>query len=115
MASNAEPSFVRLLQDILSNIEHILRSEIRLAKVEFTDEVSKGGKAGAVLAAGIVFALYAIGFLLLAGMYGLSQRLPLWTAALLTGAFAGIVAALLIVTGKHRIAQVHLKPERAVE
>src|SRR5690349_11555708 len=115
MESKVEPSFVQLVQEILTNIQHILRSEVRLAKAEVTEEVSKGGKAGAVLAGGVVFALYALGFLLLSAVYALSLRMPLWGASLVTAAFAGVVAAVLIVIGRKRISTVHLKPERTVE
>jgi uncharacterized membrane protein YqjE len=115
MESSAEPSFVQLVQDILSNVRHILRSEVRLAKVELTEEVSKGGKASAVLLGGVVFALYALGFLLLAAVYALSLSMPLWGAALVTAGFAAVVATVSIVIGRQRIGRVHLKPERTVE
>jgi hypothetical protein len=115
METKVEPSLVQLMQDILSNVQHILRSEVRLATAEVKEEVGKGGKAGAVLVAGVVFALYALGFLLLGAVYALSLRMPLWSAALVTAGFAGVVAAVLIVIGRRRIGQVHLKPERTVE
>ena len=71
METKVEPSLVQLMQDILSNVQHILRSEVRLATAEVKEEVGKGGKAGAVLVAGVVFALYALGFLLLGAVYAL--------------------------------------------
>ena len=74
-----------------------------------------GGKASAVLLGGVVFALYALGFLLLAAVYALSLSMPLWSAALVTAAFAAVVAAAGIVIGRQRIGRVHLKPERTVE
>lgn len=115
MESKVEPSFVQLVQDILTNVQHILRSEVRLAKTEVTEELSKGGKASAVLVGGVVFALYALGFLLLAAVYALALKMPLWGAALVTAGFAGVVATVLIVVGRQRIGHVHLKPERTVE
>lgn len=115
MESNVEPSFVQLVQDILSNVRHILRSEVSLAKVELTEEVRKGGKASAVLLGGVVFALYALGFLLLAAVYALSLSMPLWSAALVTAGFAGLIATVAIIVGRQRIGRVHLKPERTVE
>src|SRR5579872_2711018 len=115
MSSNTEPSFVQLLQDIVASIERLLRSELRLVKTELKEEVSKGARGGAVMGAGLLLGFYSIGLFLLAAVYALSQRLPLWSAALFVALFAAIVASVLIVTGRHRLTQVHLKPEKAIE
>jgi hypothetical protein len=115
MPGHAEPSFVELVKEILANVEQIFRSEVRLAKAEVKEEIGRGSKAGVVLGAGVIMAFYSVGFLLLSAVYALSLRLPLWGSALLTGAFAGVVALLLILTGRQRIRQVHLKPERTIE
>jgi len=77
MSSHAEPSFLELVKEILANVEQIFRSEVRLAKAEVKEEISRGSKGGAVLGAGVVLAFYSVGFLLLSAAYALSLKLPL--------------------------------------
>src|SRR5690348_8779266 len=95
-------SFAGVIQDIIQNVQDIVRSEVRLAKAEITNESKKAARAGAVLAAGAVLGLYALGFLLLAAVYGLSLALPAWAAALIVGAVIAVIAAIMITAGRAR-------------
>src|SRR5215469_307461 len=69
-----------IIQDVIDDIQEIIRSEFRLAKAETRDELSKAAKSSGILAAGIVFGLYALGFLFLTTMFGLGVALRLATA-----------------------------------
>lgn len=107
-------SFAGVIQDIIQNVQDIVRSEVRLAKAEITNESKKAARAGAVLAAGAVLGLYALGFLLLAAVYGLSLALPAWAAALIVGAVIAVIAAIMITAGRARMKNVHAKPETTI-
>jgi len=71
MAAQRERSLADVFQDIVANVQDIVRSELRLASVEIRQELVKAARAGKVAAAGGVLALFALAFLLLAAVYGL--------------------------------------------
>jgi uncharacterized membrane protein YqjE len=114
MASATERPITAILHDIVSDVQEIIRSEIRLAKVELGEQASKAGKAAGMLAAGAVLGLYALGFLLLAGVYALATVWPSWVAALVICLLCGGIASALVVTGRKRIKQVQAKPDRTI-
>jgi uncharacterized membrane protein YqjE len=103
------------LQDILRNVQEILRSEVRLAKTEIREEAAKAKSSAALLAVGAVTAIFAILFLLLMIVYMLGLVMPRWTAALIVGAALAVVASLMLTAGTRRFKQIHPTPERTVE
>jgi nitrate/nitrite transporter NarK len=115
MTSETDRAMSNVLQDIIGNVQEIVRSEVRLAKAEVKQETSKAGKAAGILAGGGVFGLYAGGFLLLAIAYALSLVVPPWLAALLTALLAGMIAGIMVVIGRKQLKQVDPKPEKTIE
>lgn len=115
MPRNDDRSVADVLQDIFGNLQEIIRSEVRLAKVEFKAEAGQTATAGKSLLAGAVLGLYAGGLLLLAMVYGLSLVLPPWGAALAVGAVVSVLAAILIGIGKARLRVVHPKAGKTIE
>lgn len=114
MASTTERPITAILHDIVNDIQEIIRSEIRLAKVELGEQAVKAGKAAGLLAAGGIVGLYALGFLLLACVYALAMFLPSWAAALIVCVFCAAIAGALVVTGRKRIKKVQPKPDRTI-
>jgi uncharacterized membrane protein YqjE len=108
-------SMADVLQDIIANVQEIIRSEFQLAKAEVKEEAAKAGKSSVPLAAGLIFAFYAIGFLLLGGVYALELTLAPWLSALIVGAAVLILAMILISIGRKRLKQVKVVPEKTVE
>ena len=115
MPRNDERSVSDVLQDIFGNLQDIVRSEVRLAKVEFKAEASQAAKAGKPLMAGVVFGVYAVGLLLLALVYGLSLVIQPWMSALSVGVLVSFMAAILIGIGRARLRIVNPKPEKTIE
>lgn len=113
--ASSSGSIAELLSDIVGNIQNIIRSEVRLAKTEITEEATAAGKAAGILAAGVVLALYAVGFLLLCLVYALRGPLPDWAAALVVGLAVAGVAGLLVMVGVQRIKNVDPKPEQTID
>ena len=95
-----------VVRDILGNLQEIVRSEFRLAKIEIREEVSKAAQASTSLGAGLMLTFYAIGFLLLAGVYALSIVVATWLAALIVGIAVGVLALILVQQGKKKLASV---------
>lgn len=104
-----------LLQDIVSNIQEIVRSEVRLAKAEVREDVSTMGKAAGMLVAGAVLGVYALGILLLCAVYALRGPLPDWAAALIVGAVVTVAAVVMAMVGLNRIKGVNPMPEQTID
>ncbi len=115
MPRNDERSVSEVLQDIFGNLQDIVRSEVRLAKVEFKTEASQAASAGKPLIAGMVMGTYAGALLLLALVYGLSLVMPPWMAALSVGVLVSLMAAILIGIGRARLRVVHPTPEKTIQ
>jgi len=112
---STETPFAKLLEDAFANVQEIIRSEVRLAKVEAKQEATKAARAGAVVGGGVVLALFALGFLLWSAVYALWLAWPAWLAALVIGVFLAIVAGVAITMGRTKLRQVNLPPPRTLE
>jgi uncharacterized membrane protein YqjE len=108
-------SVPQVLQDIVGNLQEIIRSELRLAKTEIKEEAVKAAKPAATFGVGLVLGFYGMGFLLLAAVYGLSAVIAGWLAALLVGAFLAVVAIALMSSGGKRLKQLNPTPEKTVQ
>jgi uncharacterized membrane protein YqjE len=112
---STETSFAKLVEGAFANVQEIIRSEVRLAKVETREELTKAARAGALLGGGIVLALFALGFLLWSAVYGLWIAWPGWLAALVVGAILAIIAGVAITFGRTKMRGVKVPPPRTME
>jgi len=108
-------SVSEVLQDIVRNLQEMVRYEIRLAKVEIRGEIKEAVSSGAWIAAGGVAAISASMFVLWALAYALATRMPMWAATLTVGLVLAAAAAALIMSGIRRAQRIDLVPERTVE
>jgi len=108
-------SVPEVLQDIVGNIQEIIRSEFRLAKAEVKQEASKVAPPFRMIVVGAAIGFYALGFLLFTAVMGLATMMATWLAALIVGAVLVIVALALITTASKRLKQVNAVPERTIE
>jgi len=104
-----------IVEDILRHVGEIIRSEVRLAQTEIRQDLSEAKKACAYLAAASVAGMFALGFLLLAGVYGLSTIMPQWAAAISVGAGLAIVGGTLLSMGLRMMKVTSLKPDRTIQ
>ena len=112
---NDDRSISDVLQDILRNLQEMVRSEVRLAKVEIRDEARRAVSSGVWIAAGAVGALSAWMFLLWTIAYALATRMSMWAATLVVAVVMAAAAAVLIIGGIRRVKRIHPIPERTVE
>jgi len=103
-----------VLQDIVGNIQQIIRSEVVLAKVEIKEKAQRASKPAAVMATGTVLGLYGVGFLLLALVYGLSLAVPPWLAALLVGGALAIAGGILVGKSRRALKEIDPIPKNTV-
>ena len=114
-AMTRERSAGDVLKDIIGNVQEIIRSEVRLAKVETVQEIGKAGTASKIIAIGGVLGLYGGAFILLAIVYALSTVMAAWLAALIVGIALAIPAAVMVSRGMDEIKRVSPAPERTIE
>jgi uncharacterized membrane protein YqjE len=108
-------SVPEVLQDIVGNIEEIIRSEFRLARAEIKEEASQAAPPLKMIVVGAAIGFYALGFLIFTLVMGLATVVPTWLAALIVGAVLGLIALVLITTASKRLKQVNKVPERTIE
>jgi uncharacterized membrane protein YqjE len=109
----AERPISKVLHDIAGNIQDIVRSELRLAKTELTEELAKSRAAATLLGAGGLMLIFSALFVLLAIVYALSVVLPEWAAALIVGVGVGVIAVVCIGLGIKRFKTVRAVPKTA--
>jgi uncharacterized membrane protein YqjE len=109
-----ERSISSLLKDIVGNLQQIIRAEVRLAKVEVGEELSKARQAMVLLAIGALFGVMALAFLLLGAVYALAHVVQPWAAAVVVATGAGVVGGALVAVGISQIKRVSLPPARTV-
>lgn len=114
MSTSTDRSFTEVLENIVGNVQGIIRSEVRLAKAEIQEETVKAGKAAGIAGSGVVLALYAVGFLCLTCLYALETAVAPWLAALIVTLLVGGGAALLINVGKKRMKRVDPRPDKTI-
>ena len=108
-------TFSDVLQDILRNLQEIVRSEVRLAKAEIRDEAVQAGSSALWVAAGAVAALCAWMFLSWTAVYALAAFMSMWAATLAVAVTLAIVAGVLLVIGVRRFKRIQPIPARTVE
>ena len=106
-------SIPEILHDVLANIQDIVRAEVRLAKAELGDELSRARSGGLLIGVGAVAAIFSALFLLLACVYALSRVMPNWAAALIVAAVLGVAAAVTLGLGLKRFKTIQATPKTA--
>jgi uncharacterized membrane protein YqjE len=113
-APQMQRSVPEIFEDIASNLTQIVQAEFRLAKSELKEGAEKVAGPGAALGAGVVLALYGLGFLLLAAVYALSLLIAGWLAALIVGGVLAVTAGILIGAGTTKLKRVNLTPDKTI-
>jgi uncharacterized membrane protein YqjE len=108
-------SLTEVLQNIIRNVQEIVRSEVRLAKTEIIEEATKAKSAALFFSTGAVAAVFATLFLLLMILFALIRVMPDWAAALTVGGALAVAASILLSAGVKRFKEIHPTPERTVE
>jgi hypothetical protein len=105
-----------ILKNVGDDLGRLVRGEIALLKTEVRENTAKiGAGAGLFGGAGVV-GLFALQFLLLAVVFGLIDAgIRPWLAAVIVAGVLGIVAAVLAMTGKKKVAGASLAPTETIE
>jgi hypothetical protein len=107
-------SIADVFEDVVRDLQELLRAEVRLAKAELRQEARTFGSSVSSLAIAGVAAFFFFQFLLFAAVYGLATAFPLWAASLIVAGVLALVSAVLGAYGMKRLRTVHPVPPRTV-
>jgi len=102
-----------VLKDIISNVQDMVRSEMRLAKAELREEAGRSAASAKLIGIGAGMALLSAGFVLVAITQLLALWMPQWVASLLMGVVLGIAGMAMLSKGKSQFTVP--KPEKTIE
>jgi len=108
-------SLSELLSDVTTEIATLFRKEVELAKAETTEQVSRAAKAGGMLGAAAVIGVIDLILFSFAAAWGLAAVMPTGLAFLIVGVVFAIVAGVLAMAGKKRIATINPVPNQTVQ
>ena len=116
MAMRAEDrSLSELLSEVTSELGTLFRQEVELARVETSEQVSRAAKAGGMLGAAAVIGFLDLILFSFAAAWALSEIVPEGVAFLIVAVLFAIVAGVLAVAGKKRLASVNPVPNQTVQ
>jgi uncharacterized membrane protein YqjE len=104
-----------LLKELTSELQHLVRAEVQLAKTELQDEARRAADAGKQLGVAAGAAVMALLLLSFAVAWGLAEVMAPGLAFLIVGAVYGIVAVVTFQQARQRLAHLHPVPEETVE
>ena len=110
--ADVERSMGGLLSDIVSDLQGIVRAEVRLAREEVKEELASARRGAMFLAGGALVLVLCMGLILLALVYALATIWPPWAAALAVAGLAGVVGVALVTAGRRAFSAVALPPPR---
>ncbi len=116
MAMHTEDrSLSELLSDVTTEIATLFRKEVELARVETSEQVSRAAKAGGMLGAAAVIGFLDLILFAFAAAWALSEVVPEGVAFLIVAIVFAIVAGVLAMAGKKRIANINPVPNQTVQ
>ncbi len=109
-------SLPEIVKDLSADLGQLIHSEIALAKSEIQENVARLGTGAGLLGGAGVAGLFALEFVLLAIMFGLvAAGLNTWLAALVVAVALGVMAALMAMRGKSKVANASVVPSATIE
>jgi len=114
MRPESDSSVGGLLRQLTHEVPSLITKELALAKAEMTESIraTKAGAAsvargGAVLLGGFII-------LLMSAVYGLSEVMAPWLAALIVGGVVVVIGLIMVSAGKKKFEASSFKPERTL-
>jgi len=103
-----------LLRRLVDDIGMLFAQEVELLKAETSRSI--GGMKAATVSIAMGGAVLFLGllFLLLAAVYGLSNVVDPWLAALIVGGVVTLIGAIMLATGRSKLEPASMTPSRTV-
>jgi F0F1-type ATP synthase assembly protein I len=107
----ADKSLGELISELTSDLGHLFRQEVQLAKTEAREEVKQVGKGAGMLAGAGLSAWLSLVMLSLTLAWLLDKELDRAVSFLIVGLLWAVVGAVLAVVGKKQVALARPLPE----
>ena len=114
MATQDENSIADLLRQLVEDGNHLVRTEIRLAKAEVRDNLISAAKGGAGIGVGAILLLGAVFTRLGAAGAFLTPLVGSGWAAVIVGVAALVVGGALIAAGAKKLSASSMVPDRTI-
>lgn len=115
MSPGASGSVGSLLKELVHEVPSLLRNELALARSEMRENMAGMQKAMGEIATGGAVAMAGLVVVLMAVVYALSEVMEPWLAALLVGGAALVVGYMMVSSGRRKLKNESLRPERTLE
>lgn len=103
-----------LLRQLTHEVPSLVTKELALAKAELSESI-RATKAGAAsVATGGAVLLGGFIVLLMSAVYGLSNMMEPWLAALIVGGVVVVIGLIMVSAGKKKFEASSFKPERTM-
>ena len=99
-ANRGERAMSDVVKDIIGNVQEMIRSEVRLARVELREEVNQAAAAAKLIGIGAGLALLGGAFFLVTVALLLALVMPAWIATLIVGAALAIPGMVMLSKGR---------------
>lgn len=114
-AQRGEESLGDLVRRLSELTAELVRQELALARTEVTGRARRTGAGAALVAAGSLLGLFALGCVLAAAIILIAAGLEAWIAAVIVAAAVAGLAGMLALAGRSRVRRaVPPVPQRAV-
>ena len=110
-----EASIADLLRQLVEDGNHLVRTEIRLAKAEVRDNLASAAKGGVGIGLGAVLLLGAVFTLLGAAVAFLTPVVGAGWAAVIVGAAALLIGGVMIAGGVRKLSASSMVPDRTLQ
>jgi len=110
----AAPSIAQLLRQLVEDGNHLVRTEIRLAKSEVRDTLASAKAGAGAIAIGGILLLGSVFTLLGAAVGFLAPLVGAGFAGLIVGVATAVIGGLLIVSGGKKLSVTSIVPDRTV-
>ena len=108
-----ERSIGELMGDVTRDLSVLLRQEVELAKAELRESASQAGKGSGLLAGAGVAGFLTLLFVSIAAWWGLGYLIGNAWSGLVVAVIWGVVAGVLVSTGRSELARVRGLPATA--
>ena len=114
LRTETDTSVGGLLRQLTHEVPSLITKELALAKAEISESL-RATKAGAAsVATGGAVLLGGFIILLMSAVYGLSNVVAPWLAALIVGAVVVVIGLVMVSAGKKKFEASSFKPERTI-
>ena len=111
-----EATVPELVQRMTEQTSTLVRQEMQLALAEMEEKAKKAGMGAGLLTGAGVFALGAFGAFIAGLVLAIGEGLAMWLSAFIVTAGLLIVAGIIAMVGKQKVAEaVPPKPEESME